>query len=420
MADKSPLDEPIYRDSRGEIRRHNINDTKFNILTSKAGSIRSGDYHPSIQFDIILKGEVKITLRKEDKDIEIVKKDNEFISIPENTPHLFEFTKDTVMIEWWDKPFEAKFYEPYREKVLNNIKRKILVTGAAGLLGSNVVFEGLNQNYEMYGCYLNNKVKIPNANLIKLDLSKETAIKEIEKINPDCIIHCAGLVNLDSLEQNPLEAESHIVKATKNVAIASKKTNSQLIYISTDALFDGKKGNYTEEDTPNPINVYGKAKLKAEEEIKKEYERHTIIRTNIYGWNLQENKFSLAEWMLNKLRSKEEFTGFEDVVYSPISTNNLSKILFEIFKKNYYGTLNIGPKNPCTKLEFAQKLAKIFDLDQSLIKSGNSNSMKFKAKRPKNVSLNTEKAQKMFNIKTINEDLLDFKGLENENNQDRK
>jgi mannose-6-phosphate isomerase-like protein (cupin superfamily) len=117
MDKKSSLDDPIHKDSRGEIIRHNINDAKFNILTSKAGSFRSGDFHPTTQFDLILKGEVKITMKKDNDDIVTIKKDNEFVSIPKDTPHLFEFTKDTVMIEWWDGPFEIEYYKPYRDIV---------------------------------------------------------------------------------------------------------------------------------------------------------------------------------------------------------------------------------------------------------------------------------------------------------------
>ena len=125
MDNKDNLESPIHSDNRGEIKRFNINNVKFNVLFSKKGSYRSGDYHDSIQYDIILSGEVKLTVRHKNKDITLIKKANDFIKIPPNMPHLFYFVKDTVMIEWWDKPFEAKFYEPYRKIVLNNIKKEI-------------------------------------------------------------------------------------------------------------------------------------------------------------------------------------------------------------------------------------------------------------------------------------------------------
>src|SRR3989344_2383346 len=111
------LDEPVYRDHRGEIQRHSLGGVKFNALSTKAGVLRSGDYHPNTQYDIILSGEMEITLRQDDKDVIIRKGPNDFIFIPPNVPHLFRALTDTVMIEWWDGEFECKYYKPYRDLI---------------------------------------------------------------------------------------------------------------------------------------------------------------------------------------------------------------------------------------------------------------------------------------------------------------
>lgn len=119
------LEKPIFKDSRGEIRRHNVQGAKFNVLISKKGTLRSGDFHPNTQYDLILKGTMKITLRKNNQDVVIIKRKNELIVIPPNIPHLFESLTKTIMIEWWDGPFQAKYYQPYRKAVeeqLNNLK----------------------------------------------------------------------------------------------------------------------------------------------------------------------------------------------------------------------------------------------------------------------------------------------------------
>ncbi len=111
------LDEPVYRDDRGEIRRYEIEGVKFNVIYTKKGTFRSGDYHPVTQYDLILKGEFEITLRKDDKDVAVRKGPNELIVIPPDTPHLFNSLTDTVLIEWWDGPFQAEYYEPYRKLI---------------------------------------------------------------------------------------------------------------------------------------------------------------------------------------------------------------------------------------------------------------------------------------------------------------
>lgn len=123
MINKGSLDAPVYRDSRGEIRRYEIEGTKFNVLFTKAGVLRSGDFHPNTQYDLILKGEFEITLRKNDKDVVVKKGPNELIAIPPNTPHLFRSLTDTVMIEWWDGPFKAEYYRPYREQIEEQVKQ---------------------------------------------------------------------------------------------------------------------------------------------------------------------------------------------------------------------------------------------------------------------------------------------------------
>lgn len=117
MPKKGNLNSPVHKDVRGEIRRNNFAGVKFNVLSTKAGYFRSGDFHPNIQYDLILKGKFRITMRKKNKDVVSEKGENEFIEIPPNTPHLFEAITDTVMLEWWSGPFEVGYYEPYRKFV---------------------------------------------------------------------------------------------------------------------------------------------------------------------------------------------------------------------------------------------------------------------------------------------------------------
>ena len=120
---KDNLNSPIHKDFRGEIRRFDINGTKFNVLTTKAGCLRSGDYHPHTQFNLILKGELEITLRQNDKDVVIRKRANELVVIPLNTPHLFKSVTDTIMVEWWDGPMVVNYYSPYRKLIEEQFKK---------------------------------------------------------------------------------------------------------------------------------------------------------------------------------------------------------------------------------------------------------------------------------------------------------
>lgn len=114
----------IHEDKRGKIFKVRIGKINFNVMTRKKGTLMSGDYHPHNQFDVVLKGSVKITLKKEKEEEEIVKKANEFIKIPSGIPHMFEALEDTILLEWWDGPYEQKIYKPYRKIVESSIVEK--------------------------------------------------------------------------------------------------------------------------------------------------------------------------------------------------------------------------------------------------------------------------------------------------------
>lgn len=119
--------ESFPPDSRGEIHRLTCNGIRVNLLFSRKGSARSGDYHPCAQFDAIIRGAVKISMMVDDetrRERKVVRCGGEFYRIPKDVPHLFEFAEDTWMLEWWgaDGECEAKYYRPYREIVEENIR----------------------------------------------------------------------------------------------------------------------------------------------------------------------------------------------------------------------------------------------------------------------------------------------------------
>lgn len=270
---------------------------------------------------------------------------------------------------------------------------KILITGGSGLLGSNIA-KLATSKFEVYATYNKNKVSIEDVHFFQADLTKKEELVKIEHIKPDFIIHCAALTNVDYCEDHPNEAYAHNVLASVNIAEISRKIDAYLIYISTDSVFDGEKGDYREDDAPNPINVYGKTKLEAEQRISSIHTHSCVVRTNIYGWN-KRDKFSLAEWMLDKLINNEELPALKDIYFSPILVNDFSKILFKLQDKNYKSIIHIAGSESCSKLDFAYRIAEVFGLDNSLIKPISIHKLGLKAPRGANASLNISKAEKI-------------------------
>ena len=291
---------------------------------------------------------------------------------------------------------------------------KILITGGSGLLGCNIAELAISK-FEVYATYNKNKVGMNNVHFFHVDLTKKEQFVKIEQISPDLIIHCAALTDVDYCEDHPNVAYDQNVLASVNIAKIAQKIGAYLIHISTESIFDGTKGDYKEEDIPNPINVYGTTKLEAEQKISSIHSQSCIVRTTIYGWN-KRDKFSLAEWMLNKLINSEELPGLKDIYFSPILVNDLAEVLFKLHENKYEGIIHIAGSETCSKLDFAYMIAEAFDLDKSLIKPVSIHELELKAPRGKNISLNVSKAEKILkkHLPRVKEGLEEMKKLREE------
>ena len=278
--------------------------------------------------------------------------------------------------------------------------RKILITGISGLLGNNLACY-FRDKYEVSGTYNSHYVAIEGVYTHKCDFSNPDDIRNQlsndKKDKLDIIIHCASLTNVEECEADKVYTEKINVVATRAVSEASEKHDSKLIYISSDSVYDGVKGNFSENDRINPQNYYGLSKYLGELEVLKVTDS-LILRTNIFGWNIQK-KSSLGEWVLKSLQERKKINGFNDAVFSSIYTFELARVIDIAIQNNLSGIFNCGASNSCSKYEFSDKLAEIFGFDKSLIKSISIDEYDFKAKRGKNLSLNVEKIQQALNYR---------------------
>jgi len=264
-----------------------------------------------------------------------------------------------------------------------------LVTGAGGLLGERII--ELDEN--AIGLYYTRKPLI-DRNLIKLDITNRKEVFKIFKdFQPKCVIHCAALTNVDYCEEHKKEAYTVNVEGTKNVVDACKEIGAKLVYVSTDFIFDGKKGSYKESDKPNPLSYYGFTKLKGEEFVRK-LENYVIARTSvIYG----PNKSNFVFWVLESLRKGKKIKVVTDQYNSPTYNLDLAKALLKLSEKGH-GIYHTAGSERISRYEFAKRIAKIFNLDSDLIEKITSHELMQKAKRPFDSSLNVEKIKKDFDI----------------------
>ena len=271
--------------------------------------------------------------------------------------------------------------------------KRVVITGANGMLGSSII-EGFKDKYEFYS--LDKDVIEPILpNPIQIDLTNKEKTEEIiTKIKPDLVIHCAALTNVDFCEDNEEICNKVNVDATRYLAEICKKLNIVLVYISTDFVFDGEKGNYTEDDAPNPQGIYAKSKLLGEQAVINSGVKYIIPRTSIYGWNIQK-KESLVEWIINANKNKKELNIITDQYFNPIFTNNLAQAVFELYENNIFGLFNIVGSEKLSKYDFAIKTAEVFNLNKELINKTTLDKIPFKSKRPRDASLSIEKVKKI-------------------------
>jgi dTDP-4-dehydrorhamnose reductase len=278
---------------------------------------------------------------------------------------------------------------------------RILVTGASGLLGSRIVELGTDLGLEVYSSYNDHVLK--QVNSIKIDLQNEDEVENaLNKVKPDCIVHCAALSDVDKCEKDNDLAWRINVEGTRRIIKSSDKIGASLIYVSTDYVFQGDSGGYAEEDKTNPINYYGFTKLQAELLVKKMVGSWAIARPSvIYGSVPAAGKINFALWLISKLQKKEPVNIITDQWVSPTLNTNLAQMILEIIERELTGVYHLAGATRISRYDFALKIAEEFNLDVTLISPVLSKDMNWAAKRPMDSSLDVRKASKILNAEPM-------------------
>lgn len=265
---------------------------------------------------------------------------------------------------------------------------KLLITGVSGQLGSAIY---KISKYENYGTYLSNLPKTNNKNIKKVDITSYNDISSfVKKIKPNVIIHCAALRNVDLCEENKELAWKSNVIGTKNIVDICSELRIKMVFISTDYVFDGYTGGYKEDDAPNPINFYAKTKVIGEWLVQN-LEDFFIVRTSMLVSNLPGN---YVDFTLSGLKSGG-ISGATDIKSSPTLVSELAEASISAIEKDLSGIYHMAGDEMISRYEFMRAVATIFGYDSNLIKPTTSDELKFKAKRPKDTSLDISKIKNL-------------------------
>ena len=256
---------------------------------------------------------------------------------------------------------------------------RLLIIGASGLVGSALSNEASRRGHETLGTYFEH----PQEGLKKLDYGDAGEVnKTLDSFLPDVILCPAGKTNVDWVEQNPKEAWKLNVSKLNVLFEVAFIRNIPLVFFSTDYIFDGKDGPYSEDDIPNPLNFYGQHKLVSEIMLKTYLpEQHLIVRvTWVFGQEKQGKNFVYS--VIKNLSSGKEMKVPQDISATPVYVKDVARYTLDLVEKKYRGVYNISTGDCISKLEFAKSIAGVFGLDSSLIKVVKYNTMNLPTKRP--------------------------------------
>lgn len=278
-------------------------------------------------------------------------------------------------------------------------KKKILITGADGQLGSNLSAMLSGKFYSIPTSRTNKDISYC------LDVTDRSTMKSLLKEwDPDVIINCAAMTDVDYCENNRKECFNVNVKGLQNLISLSNK-ETFIIQLSTDYVFDGKNSPYGEKDHPSPLNYYGHSKLEAENILRGSRRKYLIVRANvIYGRNMIYNSF--FSWVYKSLSKNKIIYVVDDQISNPSFVDNLSDLIFKSLLLNFQGIVHHGSSDNISRYEFAKLIAKVYEFDENLIKPISTSRLidknkSYVAKRPLNSALMIDKSEKILNAQIL-------------------
>ena len=266
------------------------------------------------------------------------------------------------------------------------MKSRVVVTGAAGLIGQYLVRSASRwvPDYEVHGL-----------SRADLDLTDHAAAERAwHCLNPNMVIHCAALSRTKDCELDPQRARRINVDATAHLARLSQ--DIPFIFVSSGEVFDGQAGWYQETDEPNPINFYGKTKLEAERFVLQN-SRHTVVRIALTAGTSRNGDRSFVEDMCRIARSGTCMTLYTDEYRCPLPAGAIARAIWELVGKEAPGLYHLGGSERVSRWEMGQALLPWYPELQGRLAKGSARDHTG-APRPADLSLRCDKLQALLSF----------------------
>lgn len=281
--------------------------------------------------------------------------------------------------------------------------KKILITGVTGLLGKALA--ETNEGHQLVGTYLPKTLSVPLYDFPTATLDvrdRERLLTLFEEHKPDVVIHTASMGSVDYCETHKEEVREINVKGTQNVAHFCEEFGSKFIFISSNAVYDGRNPPYSEEDPVNPINFYGKLKLEGEEITNKCKAPHAVVRPILmYGWHHPSGRPNPVTWQISMMEKGQKIKMVDDIYCNPLYSPNCAEAIWAVIDKNKEGVYNIAGKNRISRYDFALEVAEVFGFDKEDVEPVKNSFFKEIAPRPRDASYNVSKMENDLGVRAL-------------------
>lgn len=272
---------------------------------------------------------------------------------------------------------------------------KIFISGASGLVGGNCLLHFKANGHNVIGSHFS----YPTPDTVYFDTLNVNSIANFDicDFNPDVIVHCGALTHVDYCETNSEESFQKTVESTNNLIILAKRLGAKLVYISTDYVFDGKCGPYTESDSTNPLSIYAKHKLMAEEAVLRELNNSLILRvTNVYG-NEHRNKNFVSRIIEQcKQGATLNLNLPLDQYATPVNAFDVARAMLLLLTDNRNGIFHIASTDWMNRVELALRVLRYFPNAIFQLNAMKTVELKQAAHRPLRGGLHSEKFKNLY------------------------
>ena len=269
----------------------------------------------------------------------------------------------------------------------------LLVVGGSGLVGSKVA--GLaSESFHVVATYREVKPTIPGVDFVPLHKERvEEAMALVRRTKPSSVVDTAAMHNVDRCEEERELAWQVNAGSTGAIARVATDVGARYLFVSTDFVFDGQRGEYREQDAARPVNYYGETKLAGEHAALAASADHLVARPSvIYGWD--DTRLNFATWVLSSVREGKPINVVTDWIGSPTFADSLAASILRLLEIPDGGVYHLAGAEGMSRHAFAVRLLKAFGLDPSLARPVRSADLDMKAPRPPNSSLSSAKAKR--------------------------